>query len=788
MLRRLPIFVLSLCAAALVVLVQVPFWVLFVVRRIGYAYPIDYGEGPLLRQLQFLLHGGSLAGLYGDLQAAPFVVANYPPLFLALTRLVAIALPALAAGRVVSMLAGMCVAVAIVLLVLPRERTRLMVLATVLSALSWFAIPIVREWSGVMRVDMLGVAVGLIGLVLAYRGRLTAGTVLVALALLAKPTLIAAPLALLPVLVVRPRADVFRAVGIASAVVVGIIAVLTLSGANLWLHLVQSNVNGWEYALARGFWRELLALHWPLIAVSVGACGILLRHWRLALTPASLGLTMALAYTFGGVLVGVGIGKVGAYANYFLELYAGLIWVATSLATRASAHTDRRRWGAVLVLAACSVGLVRFYPLWSETYPKPYGMIELQRPARLVIGGYGVLQDYRREGQILAANAVTNADLTRLIQQAGTSVYTDMPAIAAQADVSAPMQVFEHRQLLDVGLWDQKPLLRQLANGTIPIVVLDYLGNWMTPESIALVTTRYAQSGSRGSFDVYQPIATGAPQHIAVPFAQAMVDRLSITAPLLQAAYEPGTILPVTLRLSGTGDLQPHRITLLLRDAQGTVVARSEQQLFAGALTLADLAEGPLEHLQALSIPRRTPAGTYALALAIDDTPAIDIAQLPVAATKGIMRGEPAYLIPATFATYIATHGGEAAYGIPHMPAMSFADMTLQCYTHRCLMLPTGSTTVQPAPLGEWLRGATALLPAANADDRYHFERVIAQTGTFEDAAFATVDVPRNDGTAVIWLCRDGMLSFQDDEVTLADAGARLLRLPGIPYRWGIVP
>jgi hypothetical protein len=415
-------------------------------------------------------------------------------------------------------------------------------------------------------------------------------------------------------------------------------------------------------------------------------------------------------------------------------------------------------------------------------------MIELQRPARLVIGGYGVLQDYRREGQILAANAVTNADLTRLIQQAGTSVYTDLPAIAAQADVSAPMQVFEHRQLLDVGLWDQKPLLRQLANGTIPIVVLDYLGNWMTPESIALVTTRYAQSGSRGSFDVYQPIATGAPQHIAVPFAQAMVDRLSITAPLLQAAYEPGTILPVTLRLSGTGDLQPHRITLLLRDAQGTVVARSEQQLFAGALTLADLAEGPLEHLQALSIPRRTPAGTYALALAIDDTPAIDIAQLPVAATKGIMRGEPAYLIPATFATYIATHGGEAAYGIPHMPAMSFADMTLQCYTHRCLMLPTGSTTVQPAPLGEWLRGATALLPAANADDRYHFERVIAQTGTFEDAAFATVDVPRNDGTAVIWLCRDGMLSFQDDEVTLADAGARLLRLPGIPYRWGIVP
>ena len=58
-----------------------------------------------------------------------------------------------------------------------------------LVACTWLVIPIVREWSGVMRVDMLGVALGLIGLVLAQRGRLTAGTLLVALALLVKPTL-----------------------------------------------------------------------------------------------------------------------------------------------------------------------------------------------------------------------------------------------------------------------------------------------------------------------------------------------------------------------------------------------------------------------------------------------------------------------------------------------------------------------------------------------------------------------------------------------------------------------
>ncbi|RLT29544.1 MAG: hypothetical protein DWI54_07515, partial [Chloroflexi bacterium] len=48
--------------------------------------------------------------------------------------------------------------------------------------------------------------------------------------------------------------------GNAAAVLVGIVAILGMSGADLWLHLVQSNVNGWEYALARGFWKELLTI------------------------------------------------------------------------------------------------------------------------------------------------------------------------------------------------------------------------------------------------------------------------------------------------------------------------------------------------------------------------------------------------------------------------------------------------------------------------------------------------------------------------------------------------
>lgn len=608
-----------------------------------------------------------------------------------------------------------------------------------------------------------------------------------ALALLAKPTLIAAPLALLVLYVTVPRQAALRALAIAGGVVLAIVALFSLFGADLWLHVVQANVNGWEYALAKGFWRELLTIHWPLLLVAGLGALLLARVWRQALAPEYLPLSMALAYTAGGVVVGIGIGKVGAYANYFLELYAGLIWVATCLVVMAAgAEKTRQRWLAVALVALCNLAVLRFYPLWSETYPKPYGMIEQQRPPRLVVGGYGVLQDYRREGQILAANAVTNADLTTAIRAAGTEVYTDMPAIAAQADVRAPMQVFEHRQLLDAGLWDQKPLLRRLANGEIPIVVLDYLGNWMTPESIALITTRYAQSGSRGSYDVYQPIATGAPSHVEARFGTLVVDRLAIAAPMLQPAYEPGSTVPVVLRFSGSGDSSEQTVTLQLTDSTGATVAQSRQTLFAGALSAADLAAGPLEHLQALRIPRRVGAGTYTLAVSIDAAAPIAIGILPVAPAGGVMRGEPAYLIPAAFMAYIAAHGGENMYGIPHMPAMPFAEMTIQCFTTRCLILPTGSSSVEPAPLGEWLRGATALLPPAVGDDAYHFERVIAQSGLYEGTAYAPTDQARSDGATSVWLRREVLLRFDDEVVTVADGGVRLLRLPGIPYRWGV--
>ncbi len=771
--------VISIIGASAIMLWQLPLFFVMVVRRIGYAFPIDYGEGPLLRQVQYLSQGGTIANLYGDPGQMPFVVVNYPPVFLTVTSIVSWIFPIISAGRLVSALAGIAIVVAIAQLNKQLHASPIATAARWLAAATWLAIPIVREWSGVMRVDMLGVALGLWGVYIAWRGRLNSGAILVALALLCKPSLIAAPLALLVILASRPWQHSVRAIASGAGVIAVVVLGITLGGGNLWLHLVQANTNSVDWALARTFWREAWHIHWPIIVTAAFIALAHLRHGKTLLTPPHLTTTMAIAYTIGGVIVGLGIGKVGAYANYFLEWYAGMIWLLVSAVSR-----TRRHAYVVAFLALCSIGVARYYPLWSETYAKPYGMIEQQRPARIVIGSYGVWQDLHREQQILAANAVTAQALNAIIQSHASYVYTDVPGIAAQAGATAPMQVFEHRMLYDAGLWDQRPLLKQLANGQIPLVVLDYLGNWMTPESIAIITSRYAQSGSRGSYDIYQPIAVGAPQLVNKQIGTATLVSSALPPPLQQPAYEPGSSVPVLLTWTSTSsDTAIHQVTLSLVDGQNRIATTRTQPLFAGALTLADSANQPLQHLHALTIPHDIRAGTYTIQVQLDERPRVVAATITIQQRTGRIVGEREIFVPGVIMTYVKATGGNARWGEPIMPAMPFSDMTLQCWQNGCIVV-TANGNVQPAPLGEWLKGALVLLPAASESESYDFTQAIATDTRFAGDAYAPVDGARRDNASLIWLRQDALLVMDGDSVSIGDGGARVLRLPGIPYRW----
>jgi hypothetical protein len=202
-----------------------------------------------------------------------------------------------------------------------------------------------------MRVDLPGVCLGLWGLLLTRRLSRRAAIPL-ALSLLVKPSLIAAPAAALVWLWFRDRR---RALEVAAGMVaIGGAAAGALqvaSGGWFWLHVVSANANPWSPTLAEGFWQDQAAILGSLwLGAAFAAALILMRGARRKIPQSNLPpppaetvhALLPIVYACFGAYVAFGVGKVGAYANYFLEFYAGAIWlIATVIAQLLD--TDRPR-------------------------------------------------------------------------------------------------------------------------------------------------------------------------------------------------------------------------------------------------------------------------------------------------------------------------------------------------------------------------------------------------------------------------------------------------------------
>jgi len=59
--------VLSMIVASALILWQLPLFFVMVAQRIAYAFPIDYGEGPLMRQVQYLHHAESFSKMHSHI-------------------------------------------------------------------------------------------------------------------------------------------------------------------------------------------------------------------------------------------------------------------------------------------------------------------------------------------------------------------------------------------------------------------------------------------------------------------------------------------------------------------------------------------------------------------------------------------------------------------------------------------------------------------------------------------------------------------------------------------------
>ncbi|WP_066590503.1 ArnT family glycosyltransferase [Sphingomonas pruni] len=307
---------------------------------LSFPYAFDYGEGVVWQQMRNIVQGEG----YRPIGIYPAIAYEYPPIFhlcaASVARLTGI--DELYAGRLVSLASAIVCALLIARLTahaLAGENRRVMFGAATIAGWAFLTLPLVGEWSLLMRIDLLACALSLAGMLLAIRAPrsifacLAAGLVF-ALALYTRQTSLPAPAgAFLVLLAVRPaRAWLMAAAAVGSGLAV-LAALETATQGGFLLNIVSYNINRiiWDHALAFGI--VLLA---NVAVIGIALFGLFdsfrlsrVRRWRdlktwLATDPKNVAISVVAATLACKTLMLPAVLKSGASDNYLIDWFSEL--------------------------------------------------------------------------------------------------------------------------------------------------------------------------------------------------------------------------------------------------------------------------------------------------------------------------------------------------------------------------------------------------------------------------------------------------------------------------------
>jgi hypothetical protein len=433
------------------------------VMTIRYPFELDYGEG-IVWQQALLIPGPRM---YGTSTEVPFIVFHYPPLYYLLVHAARVILPDyLAAGRLVATTSAIPIGLSVMGLVLtatrPLGRTRVygeLAIAAATGALV-LCLHVFRTWGQLMRVDMPGVALALLGLLLASRsaGRfwgITGALLLCGAAVFTKQTEFPAGLAVFLVVVVRKPSLALGAAGVAGSVCLGGLALLEGQTSGGFLqNIVGDNVA--PMALRNALlplWQERSSLPTFLLMVLaawfVGRSVLAsvpsifsragLQRLRAAEAP-TLCRILLLAYFVMALLTTPAITKEGSNFNYLLDLLAAGCTLLGVTLVDLWRRTDGGVW-AFSATAAVLIATIGLQPVrqlqWTERPDRRAPQAALVR-------------------RIAAADKPVASEDLVLLMRAGKPVIFE-PAIVTE--------------LTETGQWDEAPLVRMIRSGAFAFVV-----------------------------------------------------------------------------------------------------------------------------------------------------------------------------------------------------------------------------------------------------------------------------------------------------------------------------
>jgi hypothetical protein len=438
--------VLLVCVPAVAACATVSAAALAVIRPVA----LDYAEPVIYGQALRVLWGEPL---YQPIDRLPLTVAAYTPLYYwcaaALQTLVG---PGFGPGRLLSLICGLLTAV---LLGAVAGRRSGGIWVGAFASLLFVALAFPRDrddapWLGLYRVDLLGTALSVASIaVLTWRsdrrGVIAAG-LLAGLALLCKQTFFAALLAgTLWLFLGRPRRAVLFA-GVAGITLAIPCALLEATTGAFLQNTLEANVNPFYWVVAGGLLSVFVHTQWLPLALA----GVYLGLGRPGRDRASL---LVVLFWGAASLSLVGLGKIGANYNYWIEFAAATAILGARGAWSLVSHSSTRltTLGAVGVIVAVGVqlggpdGLLR-----SARAMRP----ELSSEAAATDRDIGLLIDrVRREPELVLAEPM------------------DVLVLAGRPVVFEP---FIYSVRMDVGRWRPDELVGRICTGEIGLAILGY--------------------------------------------------------------------------------------------------------------------------------------------------------------------------------------------------------------------------------------------------------------------------------------------------------------------------
>jgi len=434
-------------------------------------YQFDYEEGNVLNAAVRIN-----AGLtpYTAPHTWPVVLNSYGPIpYHIAAALIRSHEPEFFRPRVASLVAASIVALEIALLAGSFANG---VLTGISFGAFFLTLPLVQEWAPLLRVDLMGLAFALAGLVVFFRlPRLhVLAPFLFALALLCKVTFLAAPVTCMAILISHRRWRELALGTLTGAAVLGAaVAALQWSTQGAFLfHQFGTHVDSFSWTNYRTHFSQVLRETSILIALSL--VGIL-RIRRL--NEPSIYLLFVLLSTVTAL-------KLGSESNHFLELEVALC-VSSAVGMYELQKMKRLPVAATALLVLCAV-ILAVHGLANRALYSAQGVVDECPQA------YAYIRDHDR---VLSENV-------------GALVVTGRPVL-----LSNP---FVYAQLVRSGKWPSGRVEQMLQESTADLVILGKTGireqRWSEPALAALaanyhVTGRFACADAVLAYEPNSPNA-----------------------------------------------------------------------------------------------------------------------------------------------------------------------------------------------------------------------------------------------------------------------------------------